>query len=112
MEVKNCNHKSFWQIYKVINFNRTFNQNEWIEFKCSKCNDTCILKWKWYNEMRKNLMKRILTYFLWLLPAIILILLVANWSLNFLVAILLITIFHFAAMLYIINSYRLEIVKK
>jgi hypothetical protein len=62
--------------------------------------------------MKKNIIKSFFAYLMWLLPAIILILSVANWYLNFLVAIWLITLFHFIAMYYIINSSRLKISEK
>ena len=110
--MKNCKHISFWNIYKVINFNKTFNSNNWITFKCDKCDTKCILKWKWYKKMKESFIKKILTYFLWLLPAIILIILVASWKIHFLLAISIIIAFHFVAMYYIINSDRLKISDK
>jgi hypothetical protein len=109
MKDKNCTHKSFWQIYKIINFNKTFCWENGREYRCELCNKKCVLKWKWYNKMKKNFVIRFITYLLWLSPAIILILLVAYWMLNFLVAILIITMFHFWAMYFIINSSRLKI---
>ena len=112
MKIKNCKHNSFWEIYKVINFNKTFSAKNWVEFKCNNCNKKCIVKWKWYKKIMQNNVKRVFTYFLWLLPAIILIVLVANWNMNYLIAIWLITIFHFVSMIYIINSDRLKITKK
>lgn len=109
MKAKNCKHNSFWQLYKVINFSRISNLDNGIKFKCSTCNTKCTLKWKWYIKMEKNNMKRIATYLLWLSPAAILIYLVATLKMNYLVAIGLIIIFHFAAMYYIINSDKLKI---
>lgn len=55
---------------------------------------------------------RYLSYLLWLSPAIILIILVVLKIMNFLVAIALITIFHFWAMYFIINSSRLKVISK
>lgn len=112
MKIKNCKHNSFWEIYKVINFNKTFIAENGVEFKCDKCKKKCVLKWKWYKKIKHNSVKRFFTSLLWLLPAIILIALVANWNMNFLIAIWIITVFHFAAMIYIINSDRLKITEK
>ena len=110
MKNKKCSHIKFWQIYKIINFNKTFWKKKGREFKCEICHEKCKLKWKWYEKI--NNIVRFFTYLLWLLPAIILILLVACGKLNFLIAILIITVFHFLAMYFIINSRRLQIEKK
>lgn len=109
MKVKNCNHDSFWQLYRVINFSRFSNLDNGIKYKCDKCGAKCTLKWKWYMKMEENIMKKMATYLLWLSPGIILIFLVATLRLNYLVAILLIIIYHFAAMYYVINSGKLKI---
>jgi hypothetical protein len=109
---KKCNHLSFWQIYKIINFNVKFIDKEWRVFKCNKCNKKCVLSWKWYKEMKKNGFNKAAIYFLWLLPALILMYKVANLELNYLIAILLVIIYHFWAMCYIIDSPRLKITEK
>lgn len=109
MKSNNCNHASFWQLYKVINLSRFSNLDNGIKFRCSKCNTKCTLKWKWYMRMEKSIMKKIATYLLWLSPAILLIYLVATLKMNYLIAIWLIIIFHFAAMYYVINSDKLKI---
>lgn len=107
-----CEHKSFWEMYKIINFKKTFSVEKWIDFQCSTCNKKCNVKWRGYNEMNENSIKKYFIYFLWLFPAIILIILVAAGVICSLIAIWLITFFHFWAMYYIINSSRLEIRKK
>lgn len=112
MPNKKCDHKSFWEIYKIINFRRTFSSKSWIDFKCKVCHKKCNAKWEWYNEMHKNPVKKYLTYFLWMLPAIILIFLVAFKFMCSFTAIIIIIIFHFWAMYYIIKSKRLKITKK
>jgi len=112
MENKKCNHKSFWEIYKIINFKKTFSKKDWVDFVCKACNKKCNLRWEWYNEMKKSPVKKYFTYFLWLLPAIILIILVAFKIMCSLTAIFIIIAYHFWAMFYIIKSKRLKISKK
>ena len=107
-----CNHKNFWEIYKLINFNRVFSDKDWRKFKCSNCWKKCVMKWKWYKKMKKSYIKSMFTYFLWLFPAIILIYLTAIFVINYLCAILLIIFYHLGAMYYIINSDRLKINEK
>jgi len=107
-----CNHKDFWNIYKVINFNKKFCEKHWREFKCETCWKKCILKWKWYNKLQKSRIKKYFVYFLWILPAIILIYLSIIQIISYLLAILIITIFHFVAMYYIVYSDRLIIKEK
>lgn len=109
MKVKNCNHDSFWQLYRVINFSRFSNLDNGIKYKCDICGTKCTLKWKWYMKMEENIMKKMATYLLWLSPGIVLIFLVATLRLNYLVAIGLVILYHFAAMYYIIYSGRLKI---
>lgn len=109
MSKKNCNHRSFWEIYKIINFNRTFCEEKGRKFTCSKCGKKCKLKWRGYKEMKKSGFKKYLTYFLWMLPAIILIFLSVTQIISYWSAILYIIIFHFWAMYFIVNSDRLEI---
>ena len=112
MAKKKCDHRSFWEIYKIINFNRTFNAADWIDFNCEKCKNTCNVKWKGYRKMRNHPVKMAFTYFLWLIPAIILIYLVGTGKMHALTGIGLITTFHLGAMIYVINSKRLKITKK
>lgn len=109
---KKCNHRNFWEIYKIINFNKTFCEKNWREFICPNCKKTCVLKWKWYNKMQKSWLKKYLTYLLWSLPAIILIYLTLFQMISYLSAILLITVFHFGAMYFILKSNRLIIKEK
>jgi len=42
----NCNHLSFWQIYKIINFSVRFSSEKGRPFKCEKCDKKCVMKWK------------------------------------------------------------------
>lgn len=112
MKNKKCDHKNFWEIYKIINFNRTFWDENWRKFKCSKCNKKCILKWKWYKKMKKNPIKRFFTYFLWLIPGFLVIYLAFTQVISYICAIILITIFHFLAMYLIIKSDRLVVKEK
>lgn len=109
---KKCNHVSFWDIYKVINFHKSFPGKSWREYDCTKCWKKCTLKWKWYKKMKKNPFIQFFTYFLWILPAIILIALVVYWALNYMTAIFIVSLYHFWAMYYIINSNRLKIKEK
>jgi len=64
MSKNKCIHKSFWGIYKVINFSKKFCEEKWREFKCSSCWKTCKLKWKGYKKMKKSWIKKYITYFL------------------------------------------------
>ncbi len=100
MKDKACHPQSFWDIYKAINFNRGKS------FDCSWCDGKCKLKWK---KQDKSFGARVLSWFLWMSPAIILIALVATQNMSALHAIILIIAFHFAAMYFIINSWRLII---
>ena len=59
--------------------------------------------------MKKSGVKKYFTYFLWMLPAIILIYLSVAEIMSYWWAIIVITIFHFVAMYYIIHSDRLVI---
>lgn len=112
MENKKCNHKLFWQFYKIINFNKTFSSEKWVDFLCDKCHKKCNLKWEWYDVIKNNSIKKYLTYFLWLLPAIILIFLVAFWVMWSKTAILIVIAYHFWAMCYVFKSNKLKITKK
>lgn len=112
MKNKKCDHTSFWQIYWIINLNNIFSDDKWREFKCKKCKKKYILSRKWYKKLNKDPLKKFLTFLSWMTPALALILLVAFWYLNYLIAIWLIIAFHFWAMYYIINSPRLKIDEK
>lgn len=109
MKPKNCIHRSFWQIYKIINFNLKFYNKKWKKFICESCWEKCKLEWKGYKKLQKGWIKKYIIYFLWILPAIILIYLAVTQIITYICAILIITIFHFLAMSYIINSGRLKI---
>nr|MDD3720368.1 hypothetical protein [Candidatus Gracilibacteria bacterium] len=86
---------NFWRIYKDINF---YKFKGGITIKCGFCkNKEKIWKTKGCSFIR------ILHGFLWMLPAFILIYLVVVGKINYLIAILLITIYHFLAMYYIIK---------
>ena len=67
------------------------------------CCETSIL------GVEKNTVKKYFTYFLWMLLAIILIYLSVVEIISHLWAIVAITVFHFGAMWYIVNSDKLEI---
>ena len=112
MSKNKCTHKYFWGIYKIINFSKNFCEKAGSEFKCEKCNKKCVLKWKGCKKMKKSWIKKYITYFLWLLPAIVLIYLSVTQIISYLLAILLIIIFHFLAMFYVINSDKLIVEEK
>lgn len=112
MKEKRCKHISFWDIYKAINFGRFFARKWWIKIKCNDCGKMYLVKWKWYKKIKRSFIKSFLTWFMWMLPAFILIYLVATQVLHYMLAIILITIFHFWAMFYIINSRKLKFIEK
>ncbi len=62
--------------------------------------------------MKNNIFKSFVIYFLWMLPALVIIYKVAIWELNYLIAIGLMIVYHFGAMIYIIDSPRLKIEEK
>ncbi len=102
---------SFWQVYKIINIDRLFTLKRWVAFKCDRCGGKCIAKAR---RLRKvdSIISKSFRYFLWLSPALILIFLVAFKKMNFAVAILLITLYHFWAMYFIIKWKYIKIMKK
>lgn len=100
MKDKACHTQSFWDIYKAINFKQTK------RFDCSWCGEPLKIKWR---KQDKSLSWRICSGFMWMSPAIALILLVVTGNMSALHAILLIILFHFAAMYFLINSGRLII---
>ncbi len=107
MKEKACDHLSFWQVYKIINFNRIFNRKKWFNFVCEKCHKKCDIVWK--KSKKISFFVRVCSYFLWLFPALLLIISVILHYLDYKTAIVLITLFHFFAMYFIINSKYLVI---
>jgi hypothetical protein len=113
MKTKKCSHNSFWQIYKIINFSSKFSDVNWRNFICKICGAKCVMKWRGYKKLQKSWMKKYVRYFLWLLPAILVIYWAVNWYIGYINGMLIITVFHFVSMYYIIKSDRLKIsVKK
>ena len=95
----NCSKEnSYFKIYKEIN---RCHLKKWMSIKCDFCWKDMVLDMK-----ERNIFSRILSWFLWMLPAFILIFLVWSWKMNFLVAIVLITIFHFLAMYFLIKNMK------
>lgn len=91
----------FWKIYYTINFSRF--KKLGIVIKCDFCkNKEKIWHKKWCSW------KNIFYWFLWMLPAIVLIYLVATSCINYFYAILLITAFHFISMYFIIKLWKYE----
>jgi len=112
MSHKKCKHVSFWEIYKIINFNRFLCKKKEREFKCSTCHKKCKIEWRGYKRIKNNPVRRLTIYLLWLMPAFIILALVTNRYLNAFVAILIIIAYHFLAMIYIANSKKLKITEK
>lgn len=69
-KTKTCANVSFWKVYKIINFNRTFNDKGGREFFCEN-GKKCLLKWRGSDELKQNPAKKYMTYFLWMLPGFI-----------------------------------------
>lgn len=95
-----CHTPSFWDIYKAINLKKTKN------FPCSWCGESLTVKWK---KQQKTFIARLCRWVVWMSPAILLMLLVATDMIWYIHAIILITLFHFLAMYFLINSPRLVV---
>ena len=100
----NCKHEnSYWRVYKKINFKHFKNG---MGIKCENCNKKMILQNK-----KRGFFSGLICMILWMSPAFFLIYLVASNKLNFLLAIILITLFHFIIFYFIIKNYNYEKVK-
>lgn len=130
MSKNKCKHRSFWQQYWMLNSKKVW-KKEWLDFVCGICGAKCHIIWsqescedakkRWCN-------KKIWSCIIWMLPAVTLITwtiwyylcLIMQWgdySLLEILApavwsILVISIFHFAAMYFLIHSKRLIVTEQ
>ena len=101
----NCKkHIQWWKIYKKLNEKRIYSHHI---IDCQKCGYKL-----WTKKKNKDLWATIYTTLLWMLLPIILITFVATNKLNFLIAILIVIVYHFAIMTYYISNSKYKYVRK
>lgn len=104
-ELKNnkCCHNDFWTVYKMINFSHSFDTQK----KCETCGKKISVHLRGYKKTQNTPMMHLLSGVFWMMP-VFFILAVASYymeafPLNYIVAILMLILYHFAAMYYIIK---------
>lgn len=98
-----CEHESFWFLYKMINFSHSFK----VKKKCPHCGKKISIKMQGEKEVRKNFTMRILMTFFWMAPVFLIIfcssIYMDSFPWNYIFAVIAVTVYHFAAMYYIIK---------
>lgn len=96
-------HPWFWYIYRLINFSHSFNATH----RDREKNIEITLKLRGQKKLRKNPFLRAISWALWLSPALLVIILAFIFPIltpwNYIFAIIWVTVYHFAAMYYIIE---------
>ena len=113
MKHTHCTHENFWFLYKMINFSHSFNTSQ----KCPQCGKSVSLKMKGEKKVHKNFIMRIFMTFMWMAPVFLIIFFssyyMESYPWNYVAAIIAVTLYHFAAMYFIIKGPLLKIeVKK
>jgi len=92
----NCKKQnSYWKIYKELNKKHLKN---WMQIECDFCKSKMVL-----NYWKKSIINKIIYWIFWLILPILIIFLTINWTINYISAIIIVTIFHFIAMYAIIK---------
>lgn len=104
-----CCHDDFWTVYKMINFSHSFDTQQ----TCEACGKKISVKLRGYKKSQNTPMMHILSAVFWMAP-VFFILAVASYymesfPLNYIIAILMLIVYHFAAMYYIIKGPFLKV---